>query len=113
MKEPTHQADPGDWIYAAGRVILDTRSPGEFEKGHIPGATPLPIFEDDERAVIGTLYKQQGKPAAVEKGLEFVGPKMGNWCGWRGHYLKRKKTENPSLFIVGEAACARALWHGF
>ena len=77
MKEPTHQADPGKWIYEEGRVILDTRSPGEFAKGHIPGATPMPIFEDDERAVIGTLYKQQGKPAAVEKGLEYVGPKMG------------------------------------
>lgn len=76
MKEPTHQIEPGDWIYTSGRVILDTRSPGEHAKGHIPGATPMPIFEDDERAVIGTLYKQQGKPAAVEKGLEFVGPKM-------------------------------------
>ena len=38
----------------------------------------FPLF-DDERAVIGTLYKQRGKDAAVERGLEFVGPKMAEF----------------------------------
>lgn len=97
MKEPTHQSNPGDWIYAAGRVILDTRSPGEFEKGHIPGATPLPIFEDDERAVIGTLYKQQGKPAAVEKGLEFVGPKMGELVRLARELFEAQENREPII----------------
>lgn len=58
------------------RVIFDVRSPGEFAKGHIPGATSFPLFDDAERAVIGTLYKQQGKEDAVQKGLELVGPKL-------------------------------------
>ena len=56
--------------------IIDVRSPGEFGEGHIPGAVNMPLFDNDERAVIGTLYKRQGKNTAVLKGLEIVGPKM-------------------------------------
>lgn len=56
--------------------MVDVRSPGEFEKGHIPGAISLPLFKDEERAIVGTIYKQQGREPAIEKGLEFVEPKM-------------------------------------
>jgi len=57
--------------------VLDVRSPSEFAQGHIPGATNLPLFTDAERAEIGTLYKQEGRQAAVVRGLAVVGPKMG------------------------------------
>jgi tRNA 2-selenouridine synthase len=57
-------------------VVVDVRSPAEFEKGHIPGAVSLPLFSNEERAIIGTLYKKEGKENAVLKGLEIVGPKM-------------------------------------
>jgi tRNA 2-selenouridine synthase len=56
--------------------IIDVRSPGEFARGHIPGAKSLPLFTDDERAIVGTLYKQQGRDAAVLEGLRIVGPKL-------------------------------------
>lgn len=56
--------------------IVDVRSPGEFADGHIEGAINLPLFSDDERAHVGTTYKQIGKPEALELGLEIVGPKM-------------------------------------
>jgi tRNA 2-selenouridine synthase len=56
--------------------ILDVRSPAEFSQGHIPGASNLPLFNDAERAEIGTLYKQEGRQAAVLKGLALVGPRM-------------------------------------
>lgn len=56
--------------------LVDVRSPGEFAKGHIRNAVNIPLFKDDERAIVGTLYKQQGKKDAIEKGLEIVGPKM-------------------------------------
>jgi len=56
--------------------VFDVRSPGEFAKAHIPGAINLPLFDDEERAAVGTCYKQQGRDEAVEMGLEFVGPKM-------------------------------------
>lgn len=59
-----------------GLVLLDTRSPGEFADGHIVGAASLPLFDDDERARVGTTYKQTGPREAVLAGLDIVGPKM-------------------------------------
>lgn len=60
-------------------VIVDVRTPAEFNQGHITGAVNIPLFSDEERVIIGTLYKKQGKDVAVEKGLEFVGPKMASF----------------------------------
>jgi len=61
---------------AGNRVILDVRSPAEYEKGHIPGAHSFPLFTDEERAVVGTLYSKSGREAAYFAGLDIVGPKM-------------------------------------
>ena len=56
--------------------ILDVRAPIEFAQGHVPGALNLPLFTDEERAQIGTTYKQVSQERAVHLGLEFFGPKM-------------------------------------
>lgn len=61
---------------AAGLVLLDTRSPGEFEQGHIVGAKPLPLFSNEERAKVGTTFKQKDPKQAFLEGLEIVGPKL-------------------------------------
>ncbi len=57
-------------------TLIDVRSPSEFAQGHIPGAINIPLFSDEERAVVGTLYTRQGSQTAVLKGLEFVGTKL-------------------------------------
>lgn len=59
-----------------GHIIIDVRAPIEFKKGHIANAINVPLFDDIERAEIGTLYKQQGKDIAVTRGLEIVSPKL-------------------------------------
>lgn len=56
--------------------LIDVRSPSEFKKGHIPGAINLPLFDNEERAKVGTLYTQTGKLTAILKGLDIVGPKQ-------------------------------------
>lgn len=58
-------------------TILDVRSPGEFARGHIPGAVNIPVFDDSERVEIGICYKKRGSDAAVELGFQIVGPKLG------------------------------------
>ena len=56
--------------------ILDVRSPGEYNHAHIPGAYNLPLFNDEERVLVGTAYKQESRETAIKIGLDFFGPKM-------------------------------------
>ncbi|MGI9518340.1 MAG: tRNA 2-selenouridine(34) synthase MnmH [Pirellulaceae bacterium] len=56
--------------------IVDVRSPGEYDKGHIPGAINIPLFDDRERAAVGTTYGEAGREQAVAQGLQFVAPRM-------------------------------------
>ena len=56
--------------------VADVRTPAEYEKGHIPGAFLFPLFNNGERAEVGTLYVQEGRTAAVLKGLQLVGPRL-------------------------------------
>jgi tRNA 2-selenouridine synthase len=68
--QPSSDLVNGRWL------VLDTRSPGEHAAGHIPGAHSVPLFDDAERSMIGTLYKQRGQAAAIEQGLQAVNPKL-------------------------------------
>lgn len=60
-------------------LIVDVRSPGEFHAGHIPGAVNLPLFTDEERTIVGTLYKQVNPEAAMKEGLKIAGSKLHNY----------------------------------
>jgi len=40
--------------------LIDARSPAEYALDHIPGAINCPVLDDEERRIVGTLYKQQG-----------------------------------------------------
>ena len=81
-------------------TVIDVRSPAEFAEDHVPGAINLPALSNDQRAEIGTLYKQVSPFDARKKGAAMVarnvadhinGPladKDGSWrplvyC-WRG-----------------------------
>jgi tRNA 2-selenouridine synthase len=73
--------NPESFIKESGITpIVDVRSPGEFAEGHIPGAANIPLFNDKERAIIGTLYTNKGRQPAIETGLEIVGPKMAEFA---------------------------------
>lgn len=65
-----------DEAFQLGWPIIDVRSPGEFEKGHIPAAVNIPLFNNDERAHVGTVYKQQSREKAIEVGYTYVNPKL-------------------------------------
>ncbi|WP_347841384.1 tRNA 2-selenouridine(34) synthase MnmH [uncultured Draconibacterium sp.] len=61
---------------AAEVPLVDVRSPGEYQKGHIPGASNIPLFSNEERAAVGTVYVQQSKEKAIELGYKYVTPKL-------------------------------------
>lgn len=65
--------------YLTGEPLLplvDVRTPAEYETGHIPGAVNIPLFSNEERAKVGTLYKQVSVERAYEEGYRFVTPKL-------------------------------------
>ncbi len=79
--------------------VLDVRTPGEFAQGHLPGAHNLPLFSNEERAEIGTLYKQAGRKAAMLRGFDLVGPKL------------RRMVEAAQAFVVGDEVLVHC-WRG-
>ena len=58
--------------------VCDVRSPSEFASGHIPGAINIPLFDDHERAAVGTAYKKKGRIPAILEGLRLSGPSMSD-----------------------------------
>jgi len=83
-------------------LIIDVRSPGEYVHAHIPNAFSLPLFSDEERAQIGTTYKQQNREAAIKLGLPFFGNKMHDMIeqveGWMNEYEKRND-KKPIILV--------------
>ncbi len=57
-------------------VLVDVRSEGEFTEATIPGAVNIPLFNNDERAQVGTTYTQMTPSLARELGLSIVSPKL-------------------------------------
>jgi tRNA 2-selenouridine synthase len=61
--------------------VIDVRSPSEHDRGHIPGAVNIPLFDDMERRVVGTKYRQVNREAATFAALEFAGKKLASMAG--------------------------------
>lgn len=61
---------------ALGHQVIDVRSPGEYLDGTIPGAINIPLFEEDERGLIGTIYRHGGHAQAVDQGFLLVEKKL-------------------------------------
>ncbi|MGV3653394.1 MAG: tRNA 2-selenouridine(34) synthase MnmH [Noviherbaspirillum sp.] len=53
-------------------AIIDVRTPAEFEEDHLPGAINCPVLSGEERARVGTLYKQTGAFEAKKVGAALV-----------------------------------------
>ncbi|MDR2853453.1 MAG: tRNA 2-selenouridine(34) synthase MnmH [Burkholderiaceae bacterium] len=53
-------------------TVIDARSPAEFALDHIPGAINCPVLDDEERRIVGTLYKQEGAFEARRVGAAMV-----------------------------------------
>ena len=71
--------------------VIDVRSPSEFNSGHIPGAINMPLFDDQERASVGTKYKKEGRIPAILEGLKLTGPGMASKLEWALKNMKEGK----------------------
>lgn len=80
-------------------LLVDVRSPHEYQKAHIPGAQSLPLFSDEERAIIGTAYKQLGRPTAVNEGLKFFSSSMQALQEKALSLVSDENKTNPIFFL--------------
>ncbi len=72
-------------IFRAGVAMLDVRAPVEFAGGSFPGAVNIPLLNDEERAAVGTMYKEHGQQAAIALGQQLVNgaTKEARVAAWR------------------------------
>lgn len=93
-------------------TLIDVRSPKEFNEASIPGSINIPVFNNEERAEIGTIYKQIGAEEAKERGLVIFSRKLPTFISkfkqigtpitvfcWRGGM--RSKTAATVLDLMG------------
>jgi tRNA 2-selenouridine synthase len=79
--------------------VFDVRSEAEFSHAHIPGAFNLPLFNNEERAVVGTIYKQSSRELAIKKGLEYFGPKMKDMIVFVEKTMAKINKENKTVLV--------------
>ncbi|MGB9802864.1 tRNA 2-selenouridine(34) synthase MnmH [Desulfofundulus sp.] len=60
-------------------LLLDVRSEGEYGEATIPGAVNVPLLDNVERALVGTVYKEKGPAEARKLGLELISPRLPRW----------------------------------
>lgn len=56
--------------------VVDVRSEGEYQEGHIRHAINIPLLNNSERVAVGTDYKQKGQAEAIRTGFRLVGPRL-------------------------------------
>ncbi len=57
-------------------LVIDVRSPCEHDAEYIPNSVNIPLLEDEERVVVGTIYATEGEMVARRKALKIISPKI-------------------------------------
>ena len=79
--------------------LIDVRSPNEYYKGHMPNSINIPLFDNDERAIIGTYYKKYGREKAIQEGLIIFERKIDSLLNKLFNYINIQKIGNLNLDI--------------
>ncbi|MDK2917449.1 MAG: tRNA 2-selenouridine synthase [Candidatus Petromonas sp.] len=59
-------------------VFIDVRSPKEYNEATIPKSVNIPLLDDEERAIIGKVYRKKSIDEAKSLGLRYASPKLEN-----------------------------------
>ena len=77
-------------------TIIDVRSPAEYAEDHVPGAINCPVLDNDERILIGTLYKQVSPFEAKKRGAILVARNIARHL--EAQFLERPKSWRPTIY---------------
>lgn len=76
--------------------IIDVRSPSEFSVDHIPGAINYPVLNDEERARVGTIYKQVSSFDARKIGAAIIARNAARHL--EEHFIHRPRDWHPLVY---------------
>ncbi|MBK7762789.1 MAG: tRNA 2-selenouridine(34) synthase MnmH [Bacteroidetes bacterium] len=80
--------------------VIDVRTPDEFSQGHIIGAYNLPLFSNEERKLVGTCYKQEGREPAILLGFELIGNRWATYIREAEKLCTEKTPATPKHIVV-------------
>ena len=81
-------ADP-DFDPRAWDIVCDVRSPSEWAEDHVPGSVSTPVLDDEQRAEVGTIYKQRSPFLAKKVGAAMVAGNLQRII--EEHFMRREK----------------------
>jgi tRNA 2-selenouridine synthase len=76
--------------------ILDVRSPAEYAEDHIPGAISVPVLDDEQRARVGTLYKQSSPFDAKKLGAALIARNIAAHI--EQHFMDKPRGWRPLVY---------------
>ena len=89
--------------------LIDVRTPKEFLEDHIPNAINCPVLDDEQRAHVGTLYKQTSPFAAKKLGAALVGENISRHLQQR--FIDRDKKWKPLIYCWRGGKRSGAMTH--
>lgn len=57
-------------------IFIDVRSPSEYAESTVVNAVNLPILNDEERAEVGTVYRNESHQKAISLGVKYASYKL-------------------------------------
>lgn len=76
--------------------VIDVRTPDEFMDDHIPGAVNFPVLTNEERIVIGTMYKQVSPFEAKKLGAAYIAKKIAHYI--ENNFLDKPRDWKPLIY---------------
>lgn len=96
MTSSSHRGPVGVESIGDFDCLIDARSPAEFAEDSLPGAINHPVLDNEERAIVGTIYKQQGAFEARRVGAAMVAANLARH--WRESFADKPANWRPLVF---------------
>ena len=77
-------------------MVIDVRTPAEFAEDHIPGALNYPVLSNEERILVGTMYKQESPFEAKKIGAALIAKRIAHYI--ENDFIDKPKNWNPLIY---------------
>ncbi|MFW6359160.1 MAG: tRNA 2-selenouridine(34) synthase MnmH [Chroococcales cyanobacterium] len=105
-RTPIYTASPWKESYSE---IIDVRSPAEYAEDHLPNAINLPVLNNEERAKVGTIYKQISPFEARKIGSSLVAKNISSHLNT--HFASKEKDYSPLVYCWRGGQRSNSLAH--